>query len=225
MFCLDVVFFQSAISQNKKILALNFDEPEYLRKEMQKKYYMIDPYLPAQKAFVTILSSADDTVYANTSCFDTSSYKYGNYISLTLYRKGSLSRNLFVIKLDTALCTDKRYRIRYDSKYHMYTNYQVDSLQVLFVKEENDIKRWLAGKPFNGMYVDFSLARVNNRRWQSVAKDFVSDGDYRYMVIGNLKDDEPTGVNKVNNCPYSKKPKGYWDYSELFVGNIFIDEY
>ncbi len=218
-------FCQKAINLN-----LNFDTTAKgaFVNQIQNNYY-IDTYTPKKKDPIGIYSSRLDTpyykYYSENIFPEPDNIKHGLYIGITLYRKSVYSaRELFIIKLDTLLQKGISYKISYDAKYHQFTNYRIDSLQVLFIEQEKDIKLFLEEKLYKGMHVDFSLKNIDNKVWQKIGNSFITESNYSYMIIGNLKPDNETVVTKVNNCKCIKQPKGFWDYSELFLDNFLIVE-
>ena len=219
-----------ATSQEAVInININFDSSadNFFLDQLQRDYYIIDPYIPNQKSSISIYADRRDTLYYNyygdNLCLDSSNGVHGFYVGITVYRKGAaLEKELLVLKLTRPLEKGSEYGISYDAIYHKNVNYSIDSLQVLFIEQEKDIKSFLAEKLFNGMYVGFSAKKIENKIWQKITSQFTSDGNYNYMIIGNLKSNNDVIVSKKNNCNCGNREKGFWDYSEVFIDNISI---
>lgn len=227
------LFIKENFSQNRLLLNENFERDIFidsLNTKQFSKRYAITTYRPKEKTVVNIYSYRTDTPYnifftENICATDSTNKEHGFYVGIDIYDKVMPSnRTLLVVRLDTALQADKNYSISYDAKYHQYTKYRIDSMQVLLVSKEEDIKLWLASREYSGMYIDFSMQNINNKDWNKIQKDFTAQREYTYIVIGNLQPDDQIKVYKADDCSCGKRPKGFWDYSELFLDNIMIVE-
>jgi hypothetical protein len=193
-----------------------------------KSTYMMESYsLRSKNEAVNLHSDNQDPAYSefysDNRCTGDSS-AHGFYASIIIYDRPIPSfREMLVFQLDSILPKDETSTLTLDVLYHIFTEYRVDSLQGLLLENEKDIKAWLADRPFSGQYVCFSLGAANNRTWQRLNATFHTRRPFRYLLLGNLKNDEDCKVVKKNDCDCCAKPKNsFWKYSELLVDNITI---
>jgi len=192
------------------------------------RVYVINPYDARKKYPVTIYSDKKDAVnegfYSDNRC-EGVALGHGFFTGLTLCVRGTPSmRDLVVIRMDTVLLRGESYHLSFAALYHKFTKYHIDSIQILLAYEKKDIDSWMSGNKYIGQYVSISLKDANNKDWCKLKSDFNCQHDYRFLVLGNLKSDDDTKIEKRNDCRCCLVPKSEnWDYSELFVDDIKID--
>lgn len=229
--CLIILVCSFEVSFSQKIFEEKF-ENEYKNSwknlENFPKLYSINPYTPRQRDPINISSEINDSVYDDyyvAPCCIDSNDLHSFFATITVFdEKIPAERELMVIKLDSVLKRGQNYSIRFSGKYHPHTKYKIDSIQILFLNQENDIKAWLAEKKFSGQFVKFSLGDINNRLWGDLKSKFFAENDYSYLILGNLKTDGETKVSRISDCQCTKRSKGYWNYSELYVDGIIINK-
>jgi hypothetical protein len=204
----------------------DFEKPDFGTAARQPHLFILDPYSPREKLPYNLFADRKESSYTDwytdNRCHD-SAVKQGFYTSIALYSHDvPFTREILAIRLDSGLSGGKTYRVSVEALFHKYTEYRVDSIQILFLKTEKDIKNWLAGKDFLGEMIGLGLERVDNQHWKNVAGDFTPESDYAFMLIGNLKRDDECKIIKVNDCKCPKERHRNWNYSELLLDNIVI---
>ncbi|HEY6900042.1 MAG TPA: hypothetical protein VI233_05340, partial [Puia sp.] len=209
----------SAFSQ-KVILDERFD------RWMSSRLYAVDSYRPHEKVSLNIFSDRpeDKDEYVDMLCSEGDG-KHGFYVSLKVYDKDGTKTDMMVIRLDTPVQKGMAYTVQMDAIYPESINYHIDSIQAVFLKEEKDVVSWVVGGRWSGQYALFSLQGVGNANWAKVESSFVAEGDYKYVMIGNLESDDNTRAlreNDCNCCPRDRKEKEHKWYSQLLIDNILI---
>lgn len=221
----------TCFSQNKCILHQNFDSSVkgiFIFENLTSSCYMIHSYSAGKKLPPDVASDClcapYDRFYVENGCADTINQQHKFYVEITLLHKGIPNfRDMLVLKLDTTAKSGMAYELSFEARYHQFCDYRVDSIQVLLLEKESDIKLFLAERPFKGRYVQFPVQAFNNSTWQQARAEFSADANYSYLVIGNLQTDEDTQWLKNDSCK-GKREKANWKHSELFIDNIFIAE-
>lgn len=216
----------------RKVFTENF-EKEYLMSfknlEAQPKVYVVRTYATNRKQLVSIGADRSDSVYEayyySNPCSEADSGQKGFYARINAYTKGVPDdRELLVMVLDTPLNQQMQHAVSIDVKYHHCCRYRVDSLQVILLEKESDVKLFLKGRRFNGVYKDVSLAAVDNRSWKRLSAVFEAGGAWKYMVIGNVDADKECVITKLKPCNCSDGKKQNWEYSEIFIDDVSIAE-
>lgn len=235
LFVVTILFVSSkSISQGKVVFSEHFCDSTFnpLAEQLRPtKITGLGSYDETNEPYMFhIFSSRNDGVFSqyfvDISCpRDSVNKSLGFFAGIRVYHKEIPSdRVMLTGQLDSTMNTGKKYSFQCKVKFHEFAKYQVDSFQVLLVESRRDIEQWLAAKKFSGMYVNISLKDVDNASWKTKKEFFVPRGQYKYLVIGNLQDDDHTVIRKEDKCNCRKRPKGYWDTSELFIDDIVIKE-
>ena len=222
------LFFLAETLVGQPLFSEDFEKALQYNRNKAPRVYVVQTYTPLQRSPVPLSTDNKDPLYENYYADDggdDSSAKHGFYTSLLLYdRTIPFNRDVLVVQLDPVSVKGKSLNIGLDVLYPKGMEYHVDSLYMVLLAEEKDVRAWFTDKRFLGQYVGFSLGEANNRSWKRINAGVVPDREYKYLLIGNLKTDESCRITKVDacvGCPRSKRDRQVV-YSDLLIDNIVI---